>query len=393
MPGSDGQVVQVRGMAFDHPRNVSPLKASAEAYRREHPGVEVSWEARSLEDFEDYPVDQLTQTYDLVIMDHPFIGTAVGKEALTPLDGYLSPEYLAEQEANSVGPSYRSYSWDGRQWALAVDAAAQVSAYRSDLLEEAGLEVPKDWDDVFELATDLPYGVKIGLSLNPTHSYCSFLSLCAGLGENDFWDESEGLKPPVADQALGLLQRLAGEAHEASFELNPIQFTELMATGDEIAYAPLLFGYASYARGGFAPNVIRFANVPSFYEEPEGALLGGVGLTVSAYSVHRKEAIGYLAYVAGEECQKGLYVESGGQPGHRSAWTDPEVNECFNGFFQDTLRTLDLAYLRPRYPGYLIFQEQAADLVHQFLRKGGDPREVVRNINRLYGKSRVASYG
>jgi multiple sugar transport system substrate-binding protein len=389
----NGRIVRLKAIAFEHPRNVLPLKASAEAYQLQHPGVEVAWEARSLRDFEDYPVDRLAERYDLVIMDHPFVGTAVEKGALVPLDEYLPTAYLADQEKNSVGPSYRSYAWEGHQWALAVDAAAQVSAYREDLLGGAGLKVPTTWDEVFGLLGALPDGTKIGLSLNPTHSYCSFVSLCAGLGGEGFWDDAEGLEPAVAEEALGLLRRLAGEAHEASLELNPIKFTELMASGDEIAYAPLLFGYSSYARPGFAPRLVRFADLPSFREEPEGAVLGGVGLAVSAHSKHREEAVDYLSYVAGEECQKGLYFESGGQPGHRAAWEDPEVNERSSGFFRGTLRTMDLAYLRPRYSGFPNFQKKAGGRIHRFLRDGGGCREAVEDLNRLHGEARAVPLG
>lgn len=393
MPKSDDRVVRLNAIAFDHPRNVLPLKASAEAYRREETGVEVKWDARSLEDFEDYPVDQLAEGYDLVIMDHPFLGTVVERGALVPLDDHLPPEYLAEQEKNSVGPSYRSYAWEGCQWALAVDAAAQVSAYRADLLEEAELEVPRKWDEVFELAGALPSGMRIGLSLNPTHSFCSFLSLCAGLGGKSFRDEAEGLEPAIAEEALDLLRRLAGEVHEASFALDPIKFTELMAHGDEIAYAPLLFGYSSYARPGFAPHLVRFANVPSFREEPVGAVLGGAGLAVSAHSRHKRAAVDYLAYVAGEDCQKGLYFESGGQPGHRAAWEDSGVNERSNRFFKDTLRTMDLAYLRPRYAGFPAFQKRAGERIYRFLRNGGGSREVVEDLDRLQGETEAVSRG
>lgn len=390
----DSRPVRLKAIAFDHPRNVLPLKASAEAYRREGASVEVVWEARSLKDFEDYPVDRLAERYDLVIMDHPFVGTAVEKGALVPLDEYLPAGYLADQESNSVGPSYRSYTWGGHQWALAVDAAAQVSAYRADLLEGAGLEVPTTWDEVFGLADALPDGVRIGLSLNPTHAYCSFLSLCAGLKGKGFWDEADGLELAVAEEALNLLRRLAGEAHDASFELDPIRFTEFMARGDEVAYAPLLFGYSSYARPGFAPRLVSFTDVPSFREEPEGAVLGGVGLAVSAHSERREEAADYLAYVAGGECQKGLYFESGGQPGHRAAWEDRGVNERSSGFFEDTLRTMDLAYLRPRYAGFPGFQKGAGERIHRFLREGGvGRRETAREVNRLHSEVKAVSPG
>jgi multiple sugar transport system substrate-binding protein len=377
-------MINLRGIAFDHPRSWAPLRATADQFSSRHPEIEISWDARSLKDFEDYPIEKLVRKYDLVILDHPFIGTAADKELLVPLDEHVSAEYLADQEKNSVGPSHSSYSWGGHQWALAVDAAAQVSAYRPDLITDMGLEVPATWDDVFELTDALPESSEICLPLNPTHSYCSFVTLGANLGADGFWDEAEGIDPWVGEEALELLRRLAGLAHESSLELDPIQTLDLMSRGQEVAYAPLIFGYSNYARPRFAPHVVRFADIPSAREEPAGSILGGVGLAVSAFSKHGQAALRYALCVAAEGCQKGLYFSSGGQPGHRAAWSDTEVNLQSNGFFQSTLRTLDLAYLRPRYPSYPNFQEQAGHIVHRFLEDREKASNTIGALNRLH---------
>lgn len=390
MSNSDGKSpIHLRATSFDHPRNFLPLQKSAEAYQQEETGVEIAWDTRSLKDFEDCPVDRLAEIYDLVIIDHPSLGAAVESGALLPLEGYLTPEFLADQKKNSVGPSYRSYTWEGQQWALAVDAAAQVSGYRKDLLTKTELEVPRTWGQVFELVDNLSKGVRIGLSLNPTHAFCSFLSLYAGLCDAAGRDSLESLDPEIAEEALGLLQRLAEAAHEACLWLDPIGFIEHMAHGEEIAYAPLVFGYSNYARPGFAPNLVRFADVPAFREEPAGAVLGGAGLAISAYSKHPQQAANYAAYVAGESCQKGLYFGSGGQPGHRVAWEDPAVNEQSNNFFTDTLRTLDLAHLRPRHTGVPALQKSAGKIIHRFLlQDGGGRRQAAEALGRLYEGTR-----
>jgi hypothetical protein len=43
--------------------------------------------------------------------------------------------------------------------------------------------------------------------------------------------------------------------------------------------------------------------------------------------------------------------------------------------------------VRPRRPGYIRFQERASEIVHEFLRKGGDSEEVILTLNRLYGEA------
>jgi multiple sugar transport system substrate-binding protein len=364
------------------------MKATSEKFKLSNPDAEISWDARSLKDFEDYPIEKLAEKYDLIMMDHPFIGSGVKSKALVPLDEHVPAEYLADQAKHSVGPSYQSYSWEGHQWALAVDAAAQVSAYRPDLLEAQNLRVPETWDEVFELAEALPEGTKIGLALNVTHSFCTFITLCAHVSGNAFLEEATGVDLSVGEEALSLLRRLVAVIHEVSLRADPIQMSELMSRSDEVAYVPFMFGYSNYARPNFAPHVVRFKNIPSVRTEPAGSVLGGIGLAVSAYSEHRQVAIDYALFVAAQECQRGLYFESGGQPGHRGAWTDPEVNQLSSDFFKDTLRTLDLAYLRSRHTGYPEFQGRAGEIISDFLRSGGNAREALNTINRVYKETK-----
>ena len=48
---------------------------------------------------------------------------------------------------------------------------------------------------------------------------------------------------------------------------------------------------------------------------------------------------------------------------------------------------LDDAYLRPRYAGYIPFQDHAGPVVHRYLREGGEPRVALDTLNNLYRES------
>jgi multiple sugar transport system substrate-binding protein len=110
-------------------------------------------------------------------------------------------------------------------------------------------------------------------------------------------------------------------------------------------------------------------------------------LAVSAHCAEPEIAVQYAAWVGSRATQMGMYTISGGQPGHRAAWENPELNLLCNNFFADTLSTHDEAYLRPRYPGYIPFQEHAGALIRDFLRDGGDPVSVLQEINGAYRAS------
>jgi multiple sugar transport system substrate-binding protein len=117
-------------------------------------------------------------------------------------------------------------------------------------------------------------------------------------------------------------------------------------------------------------------------------MLGGTGLAISSKSANREAAIRYAMFVASPEIQRGLYFECGGQPGSRSAWEDPALNKASSDYFRATLPPLKRAFVRPRYAGYLDFQDQAGELIHAYLRKAGRASAVLDELNALYRKSR-----
>src|ERR1700753_3250846 len=120
-------------MTWSHPRGYDPMVATGRLWR-ERTGVEIAWDKRSLQDFESFPVEELARQYDLIVIDHPHVGQITAEGCLAPLDVPDREGERAAIEAGSVGRSYPSYNWNGRQWAFPIDAASQVMAYRADLL-------------------------------------------------------------------------------------------------------------------------------------------------------------------------------------------------------------------------------------------------------------------
>ena len=139
----------LKGMSWDHPRGFDPMVATAEEFTKKHPDYEIVWEKRSLQAFADRPIEQMAFDYDLMIIDHPHVGEASRKGLLIELDNHdqykKNLEILTKQ---SVGVSHKSYEFNNHQFALAVDAATPVSAYRSDLIDK----IPNTYEEVLSLA-------------------------------------------------------------------------------------------------------------------------------------------------------------------------------------------------------------------------------------------------
>jgi multiple sugar transport system substrate-binding protein len=301
--------------------------------------------------------------------------------------------FIDDQARNSVGPSHASYEWDGHLWALAIDAAGHVSAYRPDLLEQLGAAVPETWDEVWaldELARAA--GKRISLPNKAVDTLASLLTLCANAGTDPYEDESVAPRD-VALEHLETVQRLTEASPPEAFGWNPILLLEHMAEDDDVVvYCPMLFGYSNYSRPGFRRNLVRFRPVPSAGLGPRGGVIGGAGLGISSRCANVEAARDYAMYVASPEIQRTLYVESGGQPGHRAAWIDAGANELSSGYFEETLPGLDAGYLRPRYDGALLVQNEGGDILWEFLRTGGERNEVLDTIDALYRRSRQEAH-
>ena len=69
----------------------------------------------------------LVEEYDLMVIDYPHVGEVSAKGLLQNFDIEKYNNELELLQKQSVGLSHQSYNIDGHQWALALDAATQVS--------------------------------------------------------------------------------------------------------------------------------------------------------------------------------------------------------------------------------------------------------------------------
>ncbi len=385
-------MIELTGITWNHTRGLMPMLATAQQFEETHPGVTIRWEKRSLQAFADAPLSELTQRFDLMVIDHPSIGEAATKGLLLPLEEHLSSEFLADQESNSVGRSHASYQYNGHQWTLAIDAATPVAGWRPDILTRAGATLPTTWPELLELARRGLVAVP-GLAID---SLMAFFMLANALDAEPFQNENTVIEPEkreAAESALTMLRELLNLSAPGSLDRNPIRTWQLLAESDTVAYCPFAYGYSNYSRHGYASHQLTTGNLITLDNgTPLRSTLGGAGIAVSAQCKHRDTAIAYAAHVASPLTQRTLYVSSGGQPGHRTAWLDEETNRITNNFFANTLPTLDAAWVRPRWPGFIAFQDAASTIVHNYLRNHDvTERQVLIDLNSALTKHKEPS--
>ena len=78
--------IVLRGMTWDHRRAIDPLVSTMPGFRARRSDVDIFWTARPLHGFEFDPVQELAQQFDLIVLDHPFVGDIAATGCLEPLD-------------------------------------------------------------------------------------------------------------------------------------------------------------------------------------------------------------------------------------------------------------------------------------------------------------------
>lgn len=361
--------IKLNGITWDHSRGYDPLVAASKFYMEDTP-VEISWEKRGLKDFGDQSLEDLADSFDLLIIDHPHVGVASASKCVLALDKFVPVSEFDLLRKQAAGPSFDSYHYSGHQWALPIDAAMQTAVYRPDLLKQS---IPENWEAVLKMD-------HLGMALCPTDSLCSFLSIAAQLGAPVSAENSTLIPEKKGMEVLELLKLINGKSHPGSINWNPIQLFDYMAENNDVVYAPLVFCYTNYSRKDYRKKRLSFTNPPNV----KNALLGGAGIAVSAKCNYPEAAVLFSTWICSEQVQKGIYTINEGQPGNIKAWEDGKANDVCNGFFKSTLASLENAYVRPRFENWPKFQEYLGDMVHECIKENRDNLKTIKHLNQEF---------
>jgi multiple sugar transport system substrate-binding protein len=377
-----GDVI-LHGITWGHSRGITPLLALSQRYSELNPGIEIRWKKRTLQEFADFPIEQLTKEYDLLIIDHPWVGCAHATRCVLPLEQHLSPEYLTDQEKNSVGGSHQSYQYNGSQWALATDAATPAASFRKDLFDLHQAVIPQTWNELIALAKK----GKVAVPAIPIDLLMNFYSFCIACGEIPFTSHEQIVSLSIAHEAIDKMKELYSLLPPQMFWYNPIKVAELMSNTNDFWYCPFAYAYSNYSREGYASRILTYGDVVEINGEKLRTTIGGTGLAVSAFSANQEVALDFASNAVSGKWQRTMYVQHGGQPGHLSAWTDEEANRLTNNFFKNVLPVMQHGFIRPRYHGYLFFQDHAGEPLQRCIQNQKSINDTIYEMNSLYRQS------
>ena len=385
-------VISLRGMTWDHPRGFDPLAGGVSIYQRNHPDVDIVWEKRSLREFGEAPIESYASRYDLLIIDHPFVGDAAQTPCLIDWSAHLSADDRRAFSEDSVGNSWSSYHYHDRIWALPIDAATQVASYRPDLLANLGSGPPITFEDLLALATRArKRGMFVCTTAFPTDAISTVISIAGNLGHLIVDQTPIFLPETIGREVMSRFRAIVDVGHPNSIRWNPISAYDYMSAHDDVVYCAYGYGYTNYSRRENR-NKLRFGDVVAHSTNgPAGTQLGGTGIAVSSQCAHPDAALEYARWLCTVAHQTGDYYRLGGQPASLAAWSSPDLNADCDSFFFNTLATLQGAHVRPRFNGWIPFFEAAGERVAACLRRELSEAALLSWLNQGFARAQDAA--
>jgi multiple sugar transport system substrate-binding protein len=384
-------MINLSVLNWQNRRAVDPVAAAIAAYEKHEPDVRISQVIRPLSDFEHQGIEEVAKNHDIVIFDHPFSGAIEASGCFLALDEELPEETSHGASATYIGPSLETYCFKGHVWGLPIDGATQHALTRHDLLDKLSVEVPINHSDVLALGHKArKTGLYLGTAVETPHALMSVLSYMANLGAPLEANDERLLAIPrdSFEKAFDAVRNVLDLSPPEALDWNSIDLHEQMVARDDIVYAPAVYGYATYGEVD-NKNRLGFGAFPGMVKPfHAGTTIGGTAMGVSSSSQNKREALAFARYMASDDIQRQLVATYHGQPGGLIGWSDREMDARYNGFFSKVKSTLDAAWIRPRYKGYVHFQRKGGEIVTRALRNNSAATAVRQELLDLAGIDR-----
>ncbi|MCJ8325355.1 MAG: ABC transporter substrate-binding protein [Hyphomicrobiales bacterium] len=302
------------------------------------------------------------------------MGEALANKCIQPLDKLFDSNIVEKWKNRSIGNSFESYRMNGHLWALPLDAATQVMAYQSERVDSP----PSTWDEVREVSRKTG---RVSLSLQGPHAILTALSINSALG-NELGAET--LFGACTEVIFDLMVDLYAHRPSGSEHLNPISMLECIKQSEGIDLCPLIFGYVNYAQRA-ASRAVNFVDAPQWQSGGlHGSVIGGTGLALSQKCQPNTELLDHFQWLLASNTQLEFITKHAGQPSGMEAWKNYDVNQTSNGFYKNTLKTMQNGIIRPRFNRYIAFQTEASDFLRTALADGISPKKIVDKLNIIY---------
>lgn len=299
-------------------------------FEAENPGIEVTFEAMPYDAMRDKILTSSlapTSTYDVIIVDNPWMDEFSRAGYLLPLDDFIAatPDYGYD---DFVGPLREIGEVDGKVYGVPYYNYALGLIVRQDVFDEKGIAVPTTLESYVETVKDLTSGDFYGAAMQPQRGYKIFEEWKNWLhaAGGDLMDDKGKviIDSPQAAQALTLyIDAYQNAAPAGSLNWGFDEALRAMASGKVATM--LSYNWMLPTLNNPEGPAGDLAGKFELHEVPGGkAVLGAWHWSIQKNSANPEEAWKFISWITSAAVDKERVIE-GGAPIRTSVITDEEV--------------------------------------------------------------------
>lgn len=290
------------------------------------------------------PSDQAKSKYDVAIQSKStpdcgviyqyWMNDFVVQDALVPLDDYVANWDAKDELLDTFQNSIKESAPDGKIYSLAQYAVVPTVWYNSSLFENAGVEVPTNWDQVFDAAKQVTdkangvYGFSIRGGAGSSQQLEQMLYQYSGI--TDMFDENGN--STINDPAhVEFLEKFAALYNEYTPESDITNASSEMISAFDSGSAAMIFhNVGSYGQHRDTLGEDNFGALVDLKSKDDSSVIvsnGVISLSVFKNSEHPEEAFRFISYLAEHKADSLLNEKLGSVPCNKVALEDEWVKE------------------------------------------------------------------
>ncbi len=296
------------------------------------------------------------------------------------IDGYVANIGVAGGEKGYLPGA------TGSLFGIPFGSETSVLAYRKDIFEKHGIEVPTNYDQLLEIACQIPelepgMGGMASRAASGHQASHAFLLHLAPLGGRVFdaeWNPTINSAEGVA--AANALKTIVDCGPEGGTTFGPAEAAAAFQQGN----AAMFMDSIAFAAGFEDPSKSTVVGNVGYAMHPEGvrrgSQTGGFGIGIPSNAQNKEAAFLLMQWLTSKEQDLAIAM-AGGNPSRFSTYQDAGLNEKFpySATFGEALEFADPDW-RPIIPVWGKINADIGTTMSQVLTEGLDPQEALDGV-------------
>lgn len=242
---------------------------------------------------------------------------------------------------SAIPATVKTAEYRGKLYAVPITSDGGLLYYRKDLLDKAGVQPPKTWDEMQQACTKvkaLPEAKGMNCYAGQFEKYegltCNFSEAVNGAGGEVVGEDGKpNVNTPEAQAGLTWLVNgfKTGEIPKAAITYKEEEGRRAFQEGKLIFHRNWPYVYALAGKTDGSSKIVgKFAVAPLPGKDGPGvSTLGGHNYAISAFAKNKASAADFIKFMASEERQKANVEKTSQAPTWASLYDDPTLQKEF----------------------------------------------------------------